>query len=427
MENFVEKGFLGWILEDKERIHETIIKSSMLTDPIHSEIFKICEGLKKQGKEINFVNILENWTSGSEQKALEYLSSITDIHSANSDFKGFENQILTEYKDKRSREYAEQFGKGGTKDLESFLKKMQEIQTYGIRQDFDKKESLYEVYEHFEQLTAGKKKGIQTGFTEFDRMTGGLQNTDYYIFGARPSLGKTAFMLNLARSVNEANKGNVFHNIFSLEQIKLQIIIRLMNAIGRIDSMKWLTGKFETEDFNKVSMAIGELSTFWDFGVYDKTGMTVPEMRSTLRENMRKHPDKKHVVYIDYMGKIGTTNKHNNENSRITEISDALKAMQRDFKVPVICLTQLSRANEQRQDKRPVMSDIRDSGSVEQDADVIGFLHRDDYYDRETENKNIMEIDIKKARNGTTGLMELAFVKEYGLFMNLDRRYDERG
>ncbi len=284
------------------------------------------------------------------------------------------------------------------------------------------KDVLIDVYDNIEQLHNAKSDvtGIPTGYRDLDRMTSGFQRNDLIIIAARPSMGKTAFALNIAQNVAINTSENVA--IFSLEMGADQLVQRMLCAEGNIDSQRLRTGKLEQEDWGKLTMAMGSLS---HAGIYidDSPGIRVSDIRSKCRRLKQEHG--LGMIIIDYLQLIqGSVNSQDNRQQEVSEISRSLKGLARELEVPLIALSQLSRGVESRQDKRPMMSDLRESGSIEQDADIVGFLYRDDYYESETENTNI-EIILAKQRNGPTGTVELAFVKEYNKFVDLDFRYDD--
>lgn len=286
------------------------------------------------------------------------------------------------------------------------------------------KDVLVETYDRIEMLQnqTGDITGIATGFTELDKMTAGFQRNDLIIVAARPSVGKTAFALNIAQNVATKTEESVA--IFSLEMGASQLVQRMLCAEGNIDAQRMRTGALNDEDWQKLTMAMGSLSKA---GIYidDTPGVKVNDIRAKCRR--LKQENGLGMIMIDYLQLIqGNGRSGENRQQEVSEISRTLKAIARELEVPVIALSQLSRGVEQRQDKRPMMSDIRESGSIEQDADIVAFLYRDDYYDKESENQNIIEIIIAKQRNGPVGTVELAFVKEYNKFVNLDRRHNER-
>lgn len=285
------------------------------------------------------------------------------------------------------------------------------------------KDVLVRTYDNIEVMhnRVGDITGIATGFRDLDKMTAGFQRNDLIIVGARPSVGKTAFALNIAQNVAVKTGENVA--IFSLEMGAEQLVMRMLCAEGNIDAQRLRTGSLTDDDWGKLTMAMGSLS---NAGIYidDTPGVRISDIRSKCRRLAQEHG--LGMILIDYLQLIlGSGRSGENRQQEVSEISRSLKQLARELKVPVIALSQLSRGVEQRQDKRPMMSDIRESGSIEQDADIVAFLYREDYYDKESENKNIIEIIIAKQRNGPVGSVQLAFVKEYNKFVNLETRYDD--
>lgn len=282
---------------------------------------------------------------------------------------------------------------------------------------------LMEVFERVEFLYnhKGGTTGIPSGFEELDKMTSGFQKSDLIIVAARPSVGKTAFALNIAQNVGVRAKESVA--IFSLEMSAAQLVQRIICAEANVDAGRMRTGFLEEDDWHKMTMAISALSTA-DIYIDDSPTLTVAEIRAKCRR--LKQEKGLGLIIIDYLQLIhGRGRSGENRQQEVSEISRALKAVARELEVPVIALSQLSRGVEQRQDKRPMMSDLRDSGSIEQDADIVAFLYRDDYYDKESEKQNIIEIIIAKQRNGPVGTVELVFLKNYNKFVNLDKSQQE--
>lgn len=265
-------------------------------------------------------------------------------------------------------------------------------------------------------MSQGEVTGIPTGYTDLDHMTAGFQRNDLIIVAARPSVGKTAFALNIAQNVAVRAKSNVA--IFSLEMGADQLVMRMLCAEGGIDAQVLRTGALEDEDWQRLMLAMGNLSKT---GIYidDSPGIRVNEIRAKCRRLAQEHG--LDMIVIDYLQLISGSGKPGeNRQQEVSEISRALKGLARELEVPVIALSQLSRGVEQRQDKRPMMSDLRESGSIEQDADIVAFLYRDDYYDKESESKNLIEIIIAKQRNGPTGTVTLHFNKQHNQFVNVD-------
>lgn len=277
---------------------------------------------------------------------------------------------------------------------------------------------LSDAYSTIEKLhqASGEITGIATGFTDLDKMTAGFQRNDLIIVAARPSVGKTAFALNISQNVAVRTGENVA--IFSLEMGAEQLVMRMLCAEGNIDAQRLRTGRLEAEDWGRLSLAMSSLS---QAGIYidDTPGLRVNEIRAKCRRLKQEHG--LGMIMIDYLQLIvGNGKPGENRQQEVSEISRTLKAIARELQVPVIALSQLSRGVESRQDKRPMMSDIRESGAIEQDADIVAFLYRDDYYDKESEDANTIEIIIAKQRNGPTGMVKLSFRKEYNKFVNME-------
>ena len=264
----------------------------------------------------------------------------------------------------------------------------------------------------------GSITGLPTGFTELDHLTAGLQKSDLILVAARPSMGKTAFTLNIAAHVVLRAKEPVA--FFSLEMSKEQLVQRLLCSEGRIDSQRLRVGELEEKEWGDLIDTANRLSAA-PLYIDDTPGITVMELRSKARRLKAEHGLS--LIVIDYLQLMqGRASKNgDNRQQEISEISRSLKALARELNVPVIALSQLSRSVESRQIKRPMLSDLRESGSLEQDADIVMFLYREDYYDPETENKNITEVIIAKHRNGPVDTVDLTFLKQFTKFGNLSR------
>lgn len=279
------------------------------------------------------------------------------------------------------------------------------------------------VVNKIEQASKSKSTvtGIPTGFTDLDYRTSGMQPSDLVLIAARPSMGKTAFVLNLAQ--NMAIKQNMATAIFSLEMSKEQLVNRILSMESRVDSQVLRTGNLTESDWDQVVESSGVIANS-KLIIDDTPGISIGELRSKCRKFKLEHDLK--VVIIDYLQLMSGNGSKGGENRQqeISEISRSLKALARELSVPVIALSQLSRACETRQDHRPMLSDLRESGAIEQDADVVMFLYRDDYYNKDTEAKNIAEVIIAKQRNGPIGTVELVWLPDYTKFANMERRLE---
>jgi len=272
-----------------------------------------------------------------------------------------------------------------------------------------------QLYKRKEMIT-----GVPTGYNAIDKMTAGLQPSDLIIIAARPSMGKTSFAMNIAQHASLVEKTGVA--VFSLEMSKEQLVMRLLSSVGRIDSQRIRTGKLRNEDWPKLTRAVGMLS---EAPIYidDTPSISVLEMRAKVRRLASQHDIG--LIVIDYLQLMQGRNTEN-RTQEISEISRSLKALAKEHKVPVIALSQLNRGLESRTDKRPMMSDLRESGAIEQDADVICFIYRDEVYNKAEDNpeKGTAELIIGKQRNGPTGTSRLSFIKEFTMFENMST-FDE--
>ena len=281
------------------------------------------------------------------------------------------------------------------------------------------KDILVDTFTQLEQLYNQKESitGVPTGFVDLDYRTSGLHNSDLILVAARPAMGKSAFALNIA--TNAAVRAKVPVAIFSLEMSKEQMTNRILCSEAMVDSAKVRTGKIDDDEWAKLAATSGELS---EAGIYidDTPGITIGEIRSKCRKmKLEKNIG---LVVIDYLQLVqGSNKKGGSREQEIAEISRSLKILAKEIDVPVIALSQLSRAPEQRIDHRPMLSDLRESGSIEQDADIVMFLYRDDYYNEDTEKKNIAEVIIAKHRSGATGTVELLWLANYTKFANIER------
>lgn len=395
----------------------------------HQKIFQTMLRLSDQGKAIDVITVTEELSSHNELEDVGGISYITEIANAvpTAANVGYYAQIVSEKAVLRRliRVATKIVEDGYTREdevdalLSEAESRVMEVASRKNAGDFKHvKDVLVETYANVEHLQnrKGDITGIPTGFRDLDRLTAGFQRGDLIIVAARPSVGKTAFALNVAQAVGTQTEENVA--IFSLEMGAEQLVMRMLCAEGNIDAQVLRTGALNSEDWRKLTMATGTLSRA---GIYidDSAGVRVSEIRAKCRRLKQEHG--LGMILIDYLQLIqGSGIAGQNRQQEVSEISRSLKALARELEVPVIALSQLSRGVEQRQDKRPMMSDLRESGSIEQDADIVAFLYREDYYDKETEDANTIEIIVAKQRNGPTDTVKLAFKKEFNKFVSVD-------
>ena len=434
-----EQAVLGAIFLEPSAI--TTASETLLPDDFyrtsHQRIYAVMLELAERGEPVDVVTVtseLRNQKLLDEVGGLDYISELANSAPTAANIE-FYSQIVEEKSLLRKliRSATKIVSDGYTRDddvdviLDDAEKTILEVSQRKRSTAFQSiKDILVEAYDNIELLhnRKGDVTGIPTGFVELDRMTAGFQRNDLIIVAARPSVGKTAFALNIAQNIATKTDENVA--IFSLEMGAQQLVMRMLCAEGNIDAQRLRTGKLMEEDWQKLTMAMGSLS---NAGIYidDTPGIRVNEIRAKCRR--LKQEKGLGMILIDYLQLIqgNSTRRSENRQQEVSEISRTLKAIARELEVPVIALSQLSRGVESRQDKRPMMSDIRESGSIEQDADIVAFLYRDDYYDKESEKQNIIEIIIAKQRNGPVGTVELAFIKEYNKFVNLEHHRSEQG
>ena len=317
----------------------------------------------------------------------------------------------------------------GSGDPEDVLE-VAEQKIYAVRQGRSSQDMasigtvLSGVLENIEQLSAegGRLPGISSGFSAIDAKLSGLNKSDLILLAARPGMGKTSLALNIALNVGK-NSGKTVA-MFSLEMSKEQLALRLLSSEALVESNRLLTGELRESDWMKVAEAAGVLSRA-DIRLDDNPLLTVSDMSAKCRRL-----DNLGLVVIDYlqlMSSAGGSMKHSGESRQqaVSDISRMLKIMAKELQVPVLCLSQLSRANEKRDDKRPMLSDLRESGAIEQDADIVLFIFREDYYSPDSDKRNIAELIVAKNRHGETGKVELKWMPEFTTFDTLEKRFGE--
>lgn len=406
----------------------------------HQLIFSRMMELAEEGQPIDLVTLASRL---QDQKELEdtggvsYLSNLARSVPTTANIESYVKSVLTKY---MLREYIRSSMAGiqaamAGEDIQHLVTSAQQVATTLADQaapekDFKRiNDVLVEVIEttevKSEAYKTGNVTGLQTGYTDLDLITAGLQRSDLIIVAARPSVGKTAFALNVAQNVALLSRDPVA--IFSLEMSAAQLVTRMVSAEGNLEASKLRMGDMAEDDWSKMSAAAGVLGGT-NIVIDDSAGITVHDIQSKCRR--LKKQEGLGLIVIDYLQLIVGRSKGRgpeNRQQEVSEISRTLKQLAKELDVPIIALSQLSRGVEQRQDKRPMMSDLRESGSIEQDADIVAFLYRDDYYDKESEKKNIIEIIIAKQRNGPVGTVELVFLKQFNKFVNYDRIHPDPG
>ncbi len=431
-----EQAVLGSMLTDKDAVISAIevLKEDDFYRTDNKSIYEAILNLYNRAEPIDIITVkaeLESLGKFEQVGGLEYLASLPDkvptTANAMKYIKIVEEKSTLRNLIKTANEIIE-LGYDPTEDVSDIMEGA-EKKIFNIMQNNDKKsyapikDILVESFTQLEELYNRKQHitGVPSGFTELDYKTAGFHGSDLVLIAARPAMGKSAFALNIA--TNAAVRANVPVAIFSLEMSKEQMVNRILCSEAMVDSNKVRTGKLEENDWTKLAGSIGPLS---DAEIYidDTPGISVMEIRAKCRKlKLEKNIG---MVVIDYLQLVQGSNKRNGSREQeISEISRSLKILAKELNVPVIALSQLSRAVEQRPDHRPMLSDLRESGAIEQDADIVMFLYRDDYYNKDSEKKDIAEVIIAKHRGGSLGTIELLWLGSYTKFVNLEKRFDD--
>lgn len=428
-----EQSVLGAMLLDKEAISVAteFISGEDFYREAHKEIFEAVVELFDKGQPVDLITLTEKLKVRNTLEAvggITYLTNLMNIvpstHNVEYYAKIIEEKSLLRKLIKTSNEIMSKSYEGSediAAVLESAEKGIFDISLNRSNQgfvhiknilnsNFDKIEELY--------LNKGKITGVSTGFNDLDENLSGLQKADLVLVAARPSMGKTSFILNMVEQAGIRDQ--VTTAIFSLEMSKEQLTQRLICSEALIDAQRLRTGDITEDEWVKLARAMGPLS---EAPIYidDTPSISISEMRAKCRKLKIEH--NLGLVLIDYLQLMTGNGKYDSRQQEISDISRSLKGMAKELGVPVVACAQLSRAPEIRADHRPIMSDLRESGAIEQDADVIMFLYRDEYYHPDTEKKNIGEVIIAKQRNGPTGTVELVWLGQFTKFANKERTY----
>lgn len=427
-----EQAVLGSMLTDQDAVLDAIeiLKPEDFYREDNKYIYEAILNLYNKAEPIDIITVKSELISMKKFEVVggfEYLGVLPDkvplVANAERYIKIVEEKSLLRQLIKASNELID-LGYAQNEDVEVIMdqaeKKIFDIMQGKNQRGFSViKDVLIESFAEIEKLYNQKEPitGVPTGFADLDYKTAGLHNSDLILIAARPAMGKSAFALNIA--ANAAINAKVPVVLFNLEMSKSQLVNRMLCSEAMVDSNKIRTGKIEEDDWTKLATALGPLS---EAPIYidDTAGISVAEIRAKCRKlKLEKNIG---LIVIDYLQLIQGSGKRNSSREQeISEISRSLKIMAKELDVPVIALSQLSRAAEQRQDHRPMLSDLRESGAIEQDADIVMFLYRDDYYNPDSEKKNIAEVILAKHRSGSTGTVELLWMGNYTKFANIER------
>ena len=430
-----EQSVIGSMIMSRDAIVEAseIITGADFYQQQYGIVFEAMIELHDEGKAVDLITLQERLKEKDLPPEISSMEFVRDLLSAvptSANVKYYAEIVAEKSMLRKLIKTTEEItnacylGKEKTQDiLEVTEKKIFDlVQNRGSEEFVPIRQVVLNAIEKIEKASRsqGSVTGIPTGFIDLDYKMSGFQPSDLILVAARPSMGKTAFVLNIAQYM-------AFHNdvtaaIFSLEMSKEQLVNRLLALESKVDSQNIRTGNLEDEEWAKLiegANIIGKSNLIID----DKPGISISELRSKCRKYKMEH--NLGVIFIDYLQLMTGSGRSESRQQEISEISRSLKALARELNVPVVALSQLSRAVEQRPDHRPMLSDLRESGAIEQDADVVMFIYRDDYYNPDTEDKNIAEIIIAKQRNGPIGTVRLAWMPQYTRFGNELRQQDQ--
>lgn len=431
-----EQAIIGSMLTDRDAVISAVevLKEEDFYREDNKAIYEAILNLYNRSEPIDIITVkseLESMGKFDQVGGLEYLAELPEkvptTANAMKYVKIVEEKSTLRQLIKTANEIIE-LGYNPTEDVEDIMESA-EKKIFNVMQDKNQKgyepikDVLVESFTKLEELYNRKQHitGVPSGFIGLDYRTSGFHGSELILIAARPAMGKTAFALNIA--TNAAVRANVPVAIFSLEMSKEQLVNRVLCSEAMVDSNKVRTGKLEEDDWTKLAGAIGPLSEA-EIYIDDTPGINITEIRAKCRKlKLEKNIG---MVVIDYLQLIQGSGKRNGSREQeISEISRSLKILAKELDVPVIALSQLSRAAEQRPDHRPMLSDLRESGAIEQDADIVMFLYRDDYYNEDSEKKGIAEVILAKHRGGSTGTEELLWLGSYTKFVNIEKRFDD--
>ena len=426
-----EQSVIGSMIMSRDAIVEAseIITGADFYQQQYGMVFEAMIELHDEGKAVDLITLQERLKEKDLPPEISSMEFVRDLLSAvptSANVKYYAEIVAEKSMLRKLIKTTEEItnacylGKEKTQDiLEVTEKKIFDlVQNRGSEEFVPIRQVVLNAIEKIEKASRsqGSVTGIPTGFIDLDYKMSGFQPSDLILVAARPSMGKTAFVLNIAQYM-------AFHNdvtaaIFSLEMSKEQLVNRLLALESKVDSQNIRTGNLEDEEWAKLiegANIIGKSNLIID----DKPGISISELRSKCRKYKMEH--NLGIIFIDYLQLMTGSGRSESRQQEISEISRSLKALARELNVPVVALSQLSRAVEQRPDHRPMLSDLRESGAIEQDADVVMFIYRDDYYNKDSENKNIAEIIIAKQRNGPIGTVNLVWLPNYTKLVNMKK------
>lgn len=426
-----EQSVIGSMIMDREAIvvASELVSAEDFYGKQYGILFEAMVELNDEGRPVDLVTLqdkLKEKDVPAEVSSLEFIRDLVNAVPTSANVKHYANIVAEKATLRKLIRLNEEIANtcyAGKENLEVILeeteKKIFNVVQRRTSGDFVPiRQVVMNAMDRIEQAShqKGAVTGIATGFTDLDYRTSGMQPSDLVLIAARPSMGKTAFVLNIAQYV--AFRLNKTVAIFSLEMSKEQLVNRLFSLESRVDAQHLRNGNLNDSEWEKLIESAGIIGKS-NLIIDDTPGISIAELRSKCRKYKLEHGLS--MIIIDYLQLMSGSGKSDSRQQEISDISRSLKSLARELSVPVLALSQLSRAVEQRPDHRPMLSDLRESGAIEQDADVVMFIYRDDYYNKDTEKKGIAEINIAKQRNGPIGAVELIWLPEYTKFANLEK------
>ena len=409
-----EQSVIGTLLMEGSLMDDVILSPEHFSDKRHLKIFQAMRTIYEANEPVNIVTVTTVLKDKiREVGSVTYMTELATSVPTTATFKHHQRLVLDAYRHRITRAAAIRYVKDpGDETYDTLSANMDSYREVGIKEDEGSvREVLIEIAKEMKNPVKDGMTGFSTGYEELDQMTGGTQKGDLIILAARPSMGKTAFALNLAS--HHCKEGGSAQ-IFSLEMGKRPLIKRILSSEALVDGAKWQSMDFNKQDYIDILNVMGPVSE-WQINI-ETQPRTVSDIRAKIRSHMKKIKNERHLVIIDYLQLMSPSTRSERRDLEVGVITRELKLLALELEIPIVLLSQLSRAVEQRQDKRPLMSDLRESGNIEQDADVIAFLYREDYYNLQ-ENNDKIELIIGKQRNGPVGKVKLQFKKEYGKFV----------
>lgn len=431
-----EVSLLGAVLIDEDVLTRVtdIINDDDFYDKRHRAIFGAMLHLYEMHKPVDLLTLSDELKKKDELEmigGMNYLTELTNMVPTAANAEHYAEIIVQKAMRRRLIKAAGDIAEMGYEEdqvvselLEKAEAEIFAVSDKSLRNDLVSLEQiLAESFDRLDELHKDKSKirGVPTGYRDLDKMTAGLQRSDLIILAARPAMGKSTLALNLAYNVASQAKQSVL--VFSLEMSKEQLVDRMLADASGVDSWNIRTGNLSDEDFEKLSTAMGEMAEAPIF-IDDTPGVSVLEMRTKARREAHNHP--LGLIIVDYLQLMSGSGRNGSDNrvQEVSEISRGLKLIARELNVPIIALSQLSRSVENRNPQIPQLADLRESGSIEQDADIVMFIYREDYYKPDTDRQHITDLILAKHRNGPTGKVELYFHPERLKFMTLDKHHE---